>query len=72
MATDGGWTNAICVIMIDSAPFSYGMNKCQTGTSDRLNKCVHSNVLLCSICEMYTEQRAFADSINVLFSIEEN
>ena len=34
-------------------------------------KSVHSVVLICQYVEIYTEQRAFADSINFLFSFEE-
>ena len=34
----------------DTTPFCYVINKCQTRASDKLEKCVHSVVLLCSIC----------------------
>ena len=71
--SDKRWcTRAVYAIKIWHAPFCYVIKKCQMHTSDKLEKCVHSVVLLCSNVEIYTKQKTFAVSINFLISFEEN
>ena len=55
----------------DAMLFCFVIDKCQTHTSDKLKKCVRTVVLCVQYVKIYTEQRAFMDSINLLFSFEE-
>ena len=56
----------------DAVPFLCFINKCRTRTNDKLEKCVRTVVSCVQCVEIYTEQRAFADGFNFLFSFEEN
>ena len=40
----------------DTAPLYCVINKCETRASDKLEKCVYSVVLWCSVCQICTEQ----------------
>ena len=48
--TTNGALEQFVLKRFDAAPFCCVINKCQTRTTDKLEKCVHSVVLLCSIC----------------------
>ena len=68
-STDGALEQFV-LQMFDIAPFYCVINKCQTRTSDKSEKCVRSVAFCVQYVELYTEQRTFANSNNFLFSFE--
>ena len=52
-----------------TVPFCCVIDKCQTHTSDKLEKCVRS-VVVFDMSKFGTEQRAFADGINFCFHLK--
>ena len=67
LTTDGA-SEQFVLLRFDAVSFCCAIDKCQTRTSDKLERCVHS-VVLCSICQKLYQIKSICEQYQLVVFI---